>query len=194
MTSGRRSLARSLDWGAMSGDNDSGAELAGFDELMPKTLANATVDHQARNAGGLRGPYLGDRHRAELLQSLLAPASPNPLYFIDVAVPITAPDGRVTGVLAAHLYWRWAAHMVASIVPGKSARQQIDVFLVDQKGHISYPDRVPGATQVPAALSLGAPQVLDSWAEGGRYLSVALPVPEAWPASPLGWPSRNSTS
>jgi diguanylate cyclase (GGDEF)-like protein len=138
-------------------------------------------------AGGLRGPYLGDRHRAELLQSLLAPASPNPLYFIDVAVPITAPDGRVTGVLAAHLYWRWAAHMVASIVPGKSARQQIDVFLVDQKGHISYPDRVPGATQVPAALSLGAPQVLDSWAEGGRYLSVALPVPEAWPASPLGW-------
>lgn len=136
---------------------------------------------------GLRGPYLGDRHRAELLQALLAPAAKDPLYFIDVAVPLTGPGGEVTGVLAAHLYWRWAADMVASIVPRDSTRQQIDVLLVDRLGHISYPDRAPGADQVPMALALETPQVLDSWSEGIPYLSVALPVPEAWAASPLGW-------
>lgn len=150
-------------------------------------LVGRSVAQRPWFAPALKGPYLGDRHRAELLQSLLAPASTDPLYFIDVAVPLTSADGRVTGVLAAHLYWRWAATMVASIVPSKSARQQIDVFLVDQTGYISFPDRVPGADRVPPALALGAPQVLDSWAEGGKYLSVALPVPEAWPASPLGW-------
>ncbi len=136
---------------------------------------------------GLRGPYLGDRHRAELLQSLLAPHAADPLYFVDVAVPLTSPDGRVTGVLAAHLYWRWAANTVATIVPSKSARHQIDVFLVDRTGHISYPDRGQGADHVPTGLTPGAPQVLDTWSEGGKYLSIALPVPEAWSASPLGW-------
>ena len=135
----------------------------------------------------LNGPYLGDRHPAVLLQSLLAPGSPEPMYFIDVAVPLTSADGRVTGVLAAHLYWRWAANMVASIVPSKSARQQIDVFLVDKTGQISFPDRAPGADRVPASLAHGAAQVLDDWAEGGTYLSVAQPVPEALPATPLGW-------
>lgn len=150
-------------------------------------LVGRSVAQRPWFGAGLRGSYLGDRHRAELLQSLLAPTAVEPLYFIDVAVPLRAANGEVTGVLAAHLYWRWAANMVASIVPSKSARQQIDVFLVDKAGHISYPDRVPGADTVPADLAQGAPQVLESWPEGGRYLSVALPVPEAWPATPLGW-------
>lgn len=136
---------------------------------------------------GLKGPFLGDRHRAELLQELLAPGSPQPLYFIDVAVPLTAADGQTRGVLAAHLYWRWAAEVVASIVPRRLARQQIDVFLVDQTGYISYPERPSGGERVPSGLVHGSAQVLDTWPEGGRYLSVAQPVREAWPATPLGW-------
>ncbi len=152
-----------------------------------RLLQGQSVAQRPWFGAGLRGPYLGDRHRAELLQSLLAPGSPDPLYFIDVAVPLKDTDGQPAGVLGAHLYWRWAADVVASIVPPKIARQQIDVFLVDRAGHISYPDRVPGNDRVPENLVLAMPQVLDNWSEGDPYLSVALPVPEAWPASPLGW-------
>lgn len=150
-------------------------------------LLGQTVAQRPWFSGGLRGPYLGDRHRAELLQSLLAPSSPEPLYFIDVAVPMPGAEGKPGGVLGAHLYWRWAADMMASIVPSKTARQQIDVFLVDRAGHISYPDRVSGADRVPPGLLEGVPQVLRDWSEGDAYLSVAMPVPEPWPASPLGW-------
>ena len=150
-------------------------------------LVGRSVAQRPWFAAGLNGPYLGDRHRAELLQSLLAPGVSEPLYVIDVAVPLWAPDGSVSGVLSAHLHWRWAANVVGAIVPRKSARQQIDVFLVDQAGHISYPDRALGADRVPDGLVSEVPQVLDSWPEGGEYLSVAMPVPEAGPASPLGW-------
>ncbi|MFC7410200.1 sensor domain-containing diguanylate cyclase [Hydrogenophaga atypica] len=150
-------------------------------------LVGRSVAQRPWFAAGLNGPYLGDRHRADLLQSLLAPGASEPLYFIDVAVPLRAPDGSVSGVLSAHLHWRWAANVVGAIVPRKSARQQIDVFLVDQAGHISYPDRALGADRVPDGLVSEVPQVLDSWPEGGEYLSVAVPVPEAGPASPLGW-------
>lgn len=151
-------------------------------------LVGVSVAQRPWFSEGLHGPYLGDRHEAKLLQSLLAPAGGAPLYFIDVAVPLTAADGRVNGVLAAHVYWRWAAEVVGSIVPRKAARELIDVFLVDWQGRISYPDQAAGGDRVPASLKAGTPQVLRDWhGDGEPYLSVSVDVPEALAATPLGW-------
>lgn len=150
-------------------------------------LVGQSVSQRPWFSMGQRGPYLGDRHEAKLLQSLLAPPGADPLYFIDVAVPLKAVDGQAPGVLAAHVHWRWAAEVVGTIVPRKSARQQIDVFLVDHRGHISFPDQPQGGDQVPADLRPGPPQLINSWSEGSPYVSVSVAVPEVPGGTPLGW-------
>ncbi|EFH11031.1 PDC sensor domain-containing protein, partial [Teichococcus cervicalis] len=59
---------------------------------------------------GLRGPHLGDVHPAVLLARLLpeAQGGGEGASFVDAAAPVLAEDGRVLGVVAGHLTWRWA--------------------------------------------------------------------------------------
>lgn len=59
---------------------------------------------------GLAGLHLGDVHPAVMLAKLL-PAEEGggaDAYFVDAAAPVHAADGRVIGVIAGHLTWRWA--------------------------------------------------------------------------------------
>jgi diguanylate cyclase len=130
---------------------------------------------------------VGDRHQAKLLQPLLAPAGAEPLYFVDIAVPLHLSDRPGTAVLAAHVYWRWAAEVVQGIVPRYTARDLIDVFLVDAQGQIIYPDPATGQAQVPPGVAPGSRQTVVEWGDGQRYLTQTVAVPEAWPATPLGW-------
>ncbi|WP_035716049.1 cache domain-containing protein [Azorhizobium doebereinerae] len=58
---------------------------------------------------GLRGPAVGDLHEAVMLAKLLdARPGDDPERFVDIAFPVRAPDGRLLGVLGAHLSSRWA--------------------------------------------------------------------------------------
>ncbi|WP_419897381.1 sensor domain-containing diguanylate cyclase [Roseomonas sp. USHLN139] len=70
------------------------------------------VDVAARPwfAPGLKGLHLGDVHPAALLARLLPAAQGGgaDAYFVDAAAPVHGEDGRVIGVIAGHLTWRWA--------------------------------------------------------------------------------------
>jgi diguanylate cyclase (GGDEF)-like protein len=64
---------------------------------------------------GLNDPMVGDVHEAALLASLLAKrADGEPHRFVDIAVPVRDADGKLLGVLGAHLNWDWARGVIAS--------------------------------------------------------------------------------
>ncbi|WP_440836220.1 hypothetical protein [Paenibacillus sp. 22594] len=63
---------------------------------------------------------------------------PNPsgeaLQFVDISVPVHTREGLVTGVLAAHLSWKWSREVERSIVtPLKERLKDVEVFVVSQK-------------------------------------------------------------
>ena len=58
---------------------------------------------------GLKAPFIGDVHEADLLEKLLQPRQDGaPHRFVDVAFPVYAPDDRLLGVIGGHLTFGWA--------------------------------------------------------------------------------------
>ncbi|WNS45542.1 diguanylate cyclase domain-containing protein [Paenibacillus sp. MMS20-IR301] len=83
---------------------------------------------------GLKGKYIGDVHDAVLLSKLLPNPTGEALQFVDVSIPVPDKQGRVTGVLAAHLSWEWSREVEASIVtPLKERMKEVEVFVVSRK-------------------------------------------------------------
>ncbi|WP_043358049.1 cache domain-containing protein, partial [Methylobacterium sp. B1] len=107
-------------------------------------LEGADVSGRDYFRRGLEGPYVGDVHPAKLLQSLMPPvdtgargAAREPLRLVDVAAPVRSPDGRVLGVLAAHLDWTWARDM-ARILEGalRGHRQGAEILILSRDGTV----------------------------------------------------------
>ena len=123
-------------------------------------------------------PFVGDVHPARLLQAALAPgrgilggeipggadpgeADPRePLRLLDVSAPVRDADGRLVGVLAAHLDWTWARDMARTLegsLRGHRAGAEILILSRD------------GAVLLGPAVLQGAPLPGDAPA-GGRPL------------------------
>lgn len=105
--------------------------------------------------------FVGDVHEAKLLATML-PSLPNgePTRFIDFAAPIRDAEGRLRGVVGAHVHWRW----VTSIVEGAARRQQpdgqLDIIIIDRQGRVLYPEsmksaQVDGQAVLPTSLVNG---------------------------------------
>lgn len=85
---------------------------------------------------GLQAPTVEDVHDAKLLDALLR-SSPDeaPFRFVDVAVPITAPDGSVAGVLGAHMSWTWAEDVKRTVLSGRQANGA-DLWVLSHNGSV----------------------------------------------------------
>lgn len=86
---------------------------------------------------GRRSATVQDVHEAKLLASYLSPTDGEPLRFVDVATPLSGADGRASGVLGAHLHWRWAAdtlHTLKSTLPEPANRSEI--LVLSRKGRV----------------------------------------------------------
>jgi diguanylate cyclase (GGDEF)-like protein len=79
-------------------------------------------------------PYLGDAHKAVLLEEKLNNNSNTPLRFVDVAVPLQDAEGNFTGVLGAHLYLDWVASLGESLLAPLQQRLQAELILADKNG------------------------------------------------------------
>lgn len=82
---------------------------------------------------GIKGDFIGDVHDAVLLAKLLPNPSGEPMKFVDISKPVYGKEGKLAGVLAAHLSWKWAAEIEKSIMEPLKNRKDIEVFIVSEK-------------------------------------------------------------
>ncbi|RUT28251.1 hypothetical protein EMQ25_16825 [Arsenicitalea aurantiaca] len=125
---------------------------------------------------GLQGPFAGDVHEAVLLAQLLGNDGGEPLRFVDFSAPILGPGGQVTGVLGAHVDWRW----VRSLVTEAAAELELDAFIVNSAGTIILAtDSISDATgqlSVFRAATLGVDGTYsETWPDGQSYFSRIVP-------------------
>ncbi|MEK3883494.1 sensor domain-containing diguanylate cyclase [Paenibacillus sp. PL2-23] len=78
-------------------------------------LVGASIAARPVYLEALEKPFIGDVHDAVLLAKLLPNPTGEPLKFVDVSAPLFNDAGEFTGVLAAHLSWRWSMEIRDSV-------------------------------------------------------------------------------
>ncbi|MBF9031592.1 hypothetical protein HKCCE3408_14415 [Rhodobacterales bacterium HKCCE3408] len=166
--------------GAAGGTNVSWAGYAGTDGIVRVAtdglLEGESVEARPWFGAGLRGGYAGDVHEAVLLQALLAPNATEPMRFIDLAVPVEGPAGRVLGVLGLHVSADWLQTYLAEA----AAIRDLDFVLVSADGTIAastipLSDAELSVSTIRAAGAGVATTIEEEWPDGVTYMSAILP-------------------
>ena len=98
---------------------------------------------------GLQGPTVVDVHGALLLEKLLGSRpGGEPLRFVDVAAPVLDAQGRVIGVLSAHLDWNWAAELRDNFLKRRLTRDT-RISILSSAGAVLLGDR-PRSSALPS--------------------------------------------
>ncbi|MDB5792761.1 MAG: sensor histidine kinase [Massilia sp.] len=124
---------------------------------------------------GLRGGFVGDVHEAVLLAKLL-PAQPGPRRFVDVAFPFADADGKVRGVLGAHLSWTWAREVERSVIGAANRRGRLETLILasDAQVLLGPPDlmdkKLPLASFRRALPAMNGDYMVERWPDGRQYL------------------------
>lgn len=80
--------------------------------------------------------YVGDVHEALLLERELNQGRSEPLRFVDVAIPIRNNAGDITGVLGAHLNWRWGRELERSVLDTSRLGETAELILVGSEDRV----------------------------------------------------------
>jgi hypothetical protein len=142
---------------------------------------------------GLEGPFVGDVHKALLLERLLErPPGAEPARFVDFSAPVRV-DGRLVGVVGMHGSWEWTGEVIESLVASDAARAGLEVFVFDRAGELIYAPRERMQTLAQAGQRAAVldpanerAQVVD-WLDGERALSARVQLPARDSVSDLGW-------
>ncbi|WP_338762432.1 PAS domain S-box protein [Massilia sp. METH4] len=136
-------------------------------------LEGADVTRRPWFAGAREGRHVHDVHDAKLLARLLPQEDGAPHRFVDVAFPVQGTDGRMAGVVAAHLNWRWAELMRQQIDAAGGGDGETLIVALDGKV-LAGPASVTGAVVQPAmldALRSGTRRYAEQrWPDGRDYL------------------------
>ncbi|MGY8525624.1 sensor domain-containing diguanylate cyclase [Paracidovorax citrulli] len=153
-------------------------------------LVGADVSRRPWFQAGLKGTFVGDVHEAVLLAKLLPQSSSDqPIRFIDFSSPILDEAGRVKGVLGAHAHWDWAGALLSTITPASATPDKSELFILNQKGEVIYPETVPDNLKAPAldALKTTVGERFMDWGDESPYLTASAAVDDPVESSPLGW-------
>ncbi|MBB6024534.1 diguanylate cyclase (GGDEF)-like protein [Paenibacillus sp. JGP012] len=97
--------------------------------LLGKNLSERPVFQE-----GIKGKFIGDVHNAVLLAKLLPNPSGEPLQFVDISFPLKDTQGKIRGVLAAHLSWAWAKEVEESVLlPLEREQKDLEFFIVSKR-------------------------------------------------------------
>ncbi|OIN68309.1 diguanylate cyclase [Exiguobacterium sp. KRL4] len=118
-------------------------------------------------------PFIGDVHDAVLLAKLLPNPSGEPLQFVDISTPLFT-NGKLTGVLAAHLSFEWAKEIEQSFRSSTAQIKDVEVFIVSKQNRtvLLGPEQWRGKT-LPASFLSGnqTGYQVSSWKDGQEYLT-----------------------
>lgn len=136
---------------------------------------------------GLKGAHVGDVHAAKLLAAML-PASVDggPLRFLDFAAPLQDDDGKVIGVLGAHVNWDWVRALIGSLGQPGDAAAGLEVYLLDRQGQVILRPVGQAATGVTPALPAAAAALVAD-ADGVAHLAARAPLTAQLEPNRLGW-------
>jgi hypothetical protein len=133
------------------------------------------VDVSARPwyQGALDGPFVGDVHKALLLESLIGNPDDEPLRFVDVATPVYDVQDQFIGVLGAHLSWSWAREVEASLLEPLHGNVVIEMLVVSPEGQVllappnfATPEEPLDLESIHRALTGDAGSHVETWADG----------------------------
>ncbi|MFK3864842.1 diguanylate cyclase [Pseudoalteromonas rhizosphaerae] len=151
-------------------------------------LKGADVSQRPWFIHGRSGPFVGDVHKALLLESLLPkPKDGVPIRFVDFAAPVIGQNGELKGVVATHADWAWVREVLLSSLTDVSKRKGIDIFIIDNEHSVLYPDNhFPNNIEVPKVLPKDGQFKSLLWQDDEKYLTslVSVRSPES---TNLGW-------
>jgi signal transduction histidine kinase/DNA-binding response OmpR family regulator len=116
------------------------ADIEGKIEVSTKKiLEGENVNKRPWFQEGFKESFVGDIHQAKLLANKLPPL-PNgePLRFLDVAHPVYNREGKLIGVLGAHLNWQWIKETTKSLMINIPKDKEIEIFIIDKDGIIIF--------------------------------------------------------
>ena len=124
---------------------------------------------------GLLSDFAGDVHEAVLLNKLLGGTEADPLRFIDLAAPVTGPDGTITGVVGLHIDFAWAENHLTETADELG----LDLFLLNQAGEIiiATDPTVDSETQLQvfrAAAAGVASTTIEIWPDEQEYHAAVI--------------------
>jgi diguanylate cyclase (GGDEF)-like protein len=140
-------------------------------------LEGADVSERPWFRGAIDGPFVGDVHKAVLLEKLLKNPDPGaPLRFVDVAMPLRDEDGDVSGTIGAHLSWSWAEDIKRSLLAADHIATGVEILVLSKDGDVLLGDPKLEGTKLALA-SVAAAQkgetgvVEETWPDGIAYLT-----------------------
>jgi diguanylate cyclase (GGDEF)-like protein len=123
-------------------------------------------------SGAVGTAFIGDAHRALLLEKHLNPSGGEPLRFMDVAMPVFGKDGTFAGVLGAHIDWRW----VREATTATNDPQPTETLILDTAGQVllgprDLQDRILSLAGAKAAQQGFHGYRIERWPDGQTYLA-----------------------
>jgi diguanylate cyclase (GGDEF)-like protein len=140
-------------------------------------LEGADVSERPWFTGAIAGPFVGDVHKAVLLEKLLTNPDPSaPLRFVDVAMPLKDTDGALIGTVGAHLSWSWAAGIKTSLLAADHIADGVEILVLSGDGDVLLGDpRLEGQhlelASVAAAQRGETGVTEETWPDGVAYLT-----------------------
>jgi signal transduction histidine kinase len=157
-----------------------------------KMLEGKNISERPWYINGLKAPYVGNVHKALLLQKLLPNPTGEPLRFLDVASPVTDLQGKTIGVLGAHLSWEWAGEVreslleplkgrlarlaQASLTPVRGARSHLKMLVLSHDGNVLLgPKDLQSKTLTLASIQAARGgqnhYLIETWPDGKTYVT-----------------------
>ncbi|MDY6781655.1 MAG: EAL domain-containing protein [Cyanobacteriota bacterium] len=139
-------------------------------------LAGKSVAERPWFINSQNQPYVGDVHEAALLAKLLLNPTQDPLRFVDIAAPVFDEQGRLQGVLGAHLNWTWAEEIEKSLLDSPHVRGR-EPFVLTREGQVilgpaPWENRTLPLKSVKLAQSNDKTGYrVERWPEGKTYLT-----------------------
>ena len=101
-----------------------------------RMLEEADVSGRPWFSNGRSRTHFGDMHEALLLRTLLPQGRGQAVRLIDVATPVIGLDGKLRGVIGAHLSDAWLRNRLASIKRGAPSLQSVEILLLAKDGAV----------------------------------------------------------
>ena len=119
-----------------------------------------------------KAAFVGDLHRAVLLEKKLRADGGEPLRFLDVAMPVTMANDRFAGVLGAHIDWRWIMGLTRSMASAAS----YEALIVGADGSVLFgpaalQDRKLELHSIRRAQNGESGYLAETWPDGRIWLT-----------------------